>query len=75
MQQALMADLEQRLRNNIEAMTPDSMLKTWMPASLQNVENAQKMFWSHMQQTLTGIATTTTGAMTAFAERAAEKAK
>lgn len=69
MQQALMADLEQRLRDNIQGMTPDAMLKTWMPAGLQNIEQAQKLFWSQMQQTMTGIAATTTSAMNVFSEK------
>ena len=70
MQQALMAELEQRLRANIQAMTPDAMLKTWLPAGLQNVEQAQKIFWSQLQQTMNGIASTTTNAMMSFADRA-----
>jgi hypothetical protein len=73
MQQALMADLEERLRANIQAMNPETMIKTWLPASLQNVGQAQKMFWSQIQQTMTGLAATTTNAMTAFTDRAAEK--
>ena len=73
MQQALMADLEQRLRDNIQAMSPESMLKTWLPAGIQNVEQAQKMFWGQMQQTLSGIASTASGAMGAFTEQAAKK--
>ena len=75
MQQALMGELEQRLRDNIGAMTPDNMLKTWMPAGMQNMEQAQKLFWSNIQQTMTGIAATTTGAMSAFTEQAGKKAK
>jgi len=75
MQQALMGDLEQQLRSNIQAMNPESMLKTWMPTGLQNVEQAQKMFWSQIQQTMTGIATATTGTMDAFTERANKKTK
>jgi len=73
MQQALMADLEEQLRANIASMTPDMMVKTWLPASLQNVEQAQKMFWSNLQQTMTGIAATTSNAMNAFAERTDKK--
>lgn len=69
MQQALMADLEERLRANIASLSPESMIKTWMPAGLQNIEQAQKMFWSQMQQTMSGIASTATGAMNAFTER------
>ncbi len=72
MQQALMRDLEERLRENIQSMNPESMFKTWLPTSLQNVEQAQKMFWSQIQQTMTGLAATTTGAMTAFTEKSAK---
>ena len=70
MQQALMADLEQRLRDNIQAMSPEAVVKTWLPASLQNVEQAQKVFWSQIQQTMTGLASTTSNAMTSFVDRA-----
>ena len=69
MQKALMSDLENRLRANIQAMNPETMLKTWLPASLQNVEQAQKVFWSQIQQTMTGLAATTTNAMTALGDR------
>ena len=75
MQQALMSDLEQRLRDNIQAMNPETMIKTWLPASMQNVEQAQKMFWAQIQQTMTGIASTTTGAMNAFADSGEKKKK
>jgi hypothetical protein len=68
MQQALMAELEQRLRSNIQAMTPETMIKTWLPASLQNVEQAQKVFWSQIQQTMNGLASTTATAMQSFAD-------
>jgi hypothetical protein len=67
MQQALMAELEQRLRASIQAMCPDA--KTWLPASLQNIEQAQKVFWSQLQQTVSGMAATTTNAMLSFADR------
>ena len=60
MQQALMKELEDRLRSNIQAMTPDAMLKTWLPTSMQNVEQAQKVFWGQIQQTMNGLASTTT---------------
>jgi hypothetical protein len=73
MQQALMAELEQQLRENIRAMNPESMLKSWLPAGLQNVEQAQKLFWAQMQQTMTGIAATTTDAMTAFTDQRSGK--
>ncbi|MDD3371693.1 MAG: DUF6489 family protein [Alphaproteobacteria bacterium] len=70
MQQALMNELQERLRANIQAMSPDLMIKTWLPASLQNVEQAQKAFWSQIQQTMNGLASTTTNAMLSFSDRA-----
>ncbi len=59
MQEALMRDLEERLRANIQAMDPDVMARTWFPASIQNAEQVQKMFWSQLQQTLSGVANVT----------------
>lgn len=64
MQEALMKDLEDRLRTNMQAMTPEAMISTWLPASIQGAEQMQKLFWSQMQQAF-GNAT----AMTAFTEK------
>src|ERR1700691_3190860 len=65
MQEALMQELEARLRANIQAMDPETMVKTWLPASIQGVEQMQKMFWSQVQQTLAGVANAT-GSMANF---------
>jgi hypothetical protein len=73
MQEALMKELEERLRENIKAMNPESMVKTWLPASIQGAEQLQKMFWSQVQQTMSGITNTATGAMGSFAEAADKK--
>ncbi|MER2520720.1 MAG: DUF6489 family protein [Bdellovibrionales bacterium] len=59
MQEALMRDLEERLRSNLQAMDPDVMARTWFPASFQNAEQLQKMFWSQFQQTFSGVANVT----------------
>jgi hypothetical protein len=59
MQQALMKDLEDRLRANMQAMNPEAMMSTWLPASMQGAEQMQKMFWSQIQQTLSGVANVT----------------
>ena len=69
MQEALMKDLEDRLRANMQAMNPEAMFKTWLPASMQGAEQLQKMFWSQVQQTMSGLTTTATGAMTNFGDR------
>jgi hypothetical protein len=57
MQDALMRELEARLRANIQAMDPQAMINTWLPADMQGMEQMQKMFWSQLQQTLSSVAT------------------
>jgi hypothetical protein len=69
MQEALMKQLQERLTTNIQNMTPESMINTWFPASLQGAEQLQKMFWSQVQQTMSGITSTASSAMNSFAER------
>ena len=48
MQEALMTELENRLRDNIRSLDPETMLKTWLPATIQGWGEVQKMFWSQM---------------------------
>lgn len=69
MQEALMRDLEQRLRTGMQAMEPENLFRTWLPASMQGAEQLQKMFWSQVQQTMAGMTQATTQAMTSFAEQ------
>lgn len=68
MQQALLKELETRLRANIQAMDPEVMVKTWLPAGIQGIEQMQKMFWSQVQQTLAGVANASSS-MVNLAER------
>ena len=68
MQEALMKDLETRMRANIQALDPETMVKTWLPVGMQGVEQMQKMFWSQVQQTLAGVANAT-GNMANLSER------
>ena len=48
MQQALVAEMQKRMMANLAAMAPEELLKVWMPAGLQGLEQMQKMFWSQM---------------------------
>lgn len=48
LQATLMTELEQRLRANLEEMDPESMLRTWLPAGMQGLEQMQKAFWSQL---------------------------
>ncbi len=61
LQEKLMAELENQMREAMRAMDPDTMLKTWLPASVQGFEQIQKMFWSQLGQAAGGGGGTDTG--------------
>jgi hypothetical protein len=48
MQEKLMKEVEERLRANVQALDPEAMLKTWLPAGLKGFEQLQEMFFSQM---------------------------
>jgi hypothetical protein len=51
MQDRLMAELEEKMRVNLNALDPEAMLKTWLPAGLKGFEQLQEMFFSQMGRT------------------------
>jgi len=48
MQEALMAELQKRMMANLQAIEPEQLFKTWLPAGLQGWEQLQKAFWTQM---------------------------
>ncbi|MFI5029352.1 MAG: DUF6489 family protein [Reyranellales bacterium] len=51
MQQRVMGEIEERLRSSLNAMNPETIFKTWLPASMQGVEQMQHLqqaFWSQL---------------------------
>ncbi len=50
MQKAMMAEVEQRMKDGLDSMTPDALFKTWLPAGMESFEQMQKMFFSQMNQ-------------------------
>lgn len=46
MQAAIMKDMEERMRQAMGAMDPETLMRTWMPVGAQGIEQVQKMFWS-----------------------------
>ena len=48
MQERLMAELEERMRANLKALDPETMMKTWLPAGMRGLEQLQEMFFSQM---------------------------
>ncbi len=56
LQDAIMKDLEKRLRDGLKSMDPEALFKIWMPGGvagglaggLQSWEEFQRQFWSQM---------------------------
>lgn len=48
MQNALLAEIEARMKKTLAAMEPDAMVKMWLPASIQSLEQWQKFLWSRV---------------------------
>lgn len=50
MQKAMEEELLKRMREGLDAMSPEAIMKTWLPAGSQGFEQMQKMFWSQMEK-------------------------
>ena len=48
MQDQLMREVQERTAANIRAMEPETMLKTWLPATLKGFEQIQDLFMAQM---------------------------
>jgi hypothetical protein len=48
MQERMMKELEERMAENLRALDPETLVKTWMPMSMQGWGDMQKIFWSQM---------------------------
>lgn len=46
LQEAVMRQMQDRMMNSLSAMDPETLLKTWAPLGLQNLEQIQKFFFS-----------------------------
>jgi hypothetical protein len=55
MQAALMDEVQKRMTEGMQAMTPENLLKVWLPASLQGWEDLQRTFWSHVSGVARGL--------------------
>ena len=48
LQDALLPEVEERLRATLKAMDPEAMLKNWLPATVKGLEQLQQMFFANM---------------------------
>jgi hypothetical protein len=47
-QEEMLKEVQKRLSASLKAMDPETVVKTWLPATLQGYEQLQEMFLSQM---------------------------
>lgn len=48
MQEKMMAEIERQMVDSIRNLDPETMVKTWLPATIQGWGEMQKLFWAQM---------------------------
>ena len=48
LQEALLPEVEERLRATLKAMDPEAMLKNWLPATLKGFEQMQQILFANI---------------------------
>ncbi|MGE0658852.1 MAG: DUF6489 family protein [Reyranellaceae bacterium] len=48
MQEAVMKQVQEKLMANIQAMDPETIMRSWNTASMQGMEQLQQAFWSSL---------------------------
>ena len=56
MQDALVAQMQERLSGYLEALEPEQMMKLWLPGGMQGLAQLQERFWSQLMGGVTGAA-------------------
>jgi Tfp pilus assembly PilM family ATPase len=50
MQEALVAQMQERLARYLEAMEPDALMSAWLPGGSKGLAELQQQFWQQMTQ-------------------------
>ena len=53
LQEAVMKQVQEKVMANIQAMDPETIMRTWNSASMQGMEQLQRAFWNSLAN-LTG---------------------
>ncbi len=48
LQERIMKELEDKMLENLKSMDPETIVQTWLPATIQGWGDMQKMFWQQM---------------------------
>ncbi|MEK9969062.1 MAG: DUF6489 family protein [Ferrovibrio sp.] len=57
LQEAVMAQMQERMMSSLKSMDPEVLLRTWGPMGLNNLEQIQKFFFAQFPAGMTGGAT------------------
>lgn len=71
MQDRIMKEIEDRMLESMRSLTPEEMMKTWMPATVQGWSELQKLFWSQLGINPQGAG----GKSSASGDKSADKSK
>lgn len=48
-QDKMIKDMQARMEDNIQNMDPETLMKTWLPMTMQGMGEMQKLFWENMR--------------------------
>ncbi|HVG80985.1 MAG TPA: DUF6489 family protein [Methylomirabilota bacterium] len=54
MQEAIMREVQDRVLKNMAAMDVDTLMRVWLPKSIEGFDQIQKAFWSGMSDAMRG---------------------
>ena len=54
MQEAIMREVQDRVLKNMAAMDVDTLMRVWLPKSIEGFDQIQKAFWSCMSDAMRG---------------------
>ena len=50
MQEALVAQMQERLTQYLDAMEPDALISAWLPGGIKGLTALQEQFWKQMTE-------------------------
>ena len=51
MQEALVAQMQERLTQYLDAIEPDALMRAWLPGGIKGLAELQEQFWKQMTET------------------------
>lgn len=54
MQEAVLAEVQERILKNMAAMDVETLMRVWLPKSIEGFDQIQKAFWAGMGDAMRG---------------------